>query len=312
MDNPSDQLLHLPANVVQEVRKIYSLDKNGRIEDALTIIEEWIQKQDHILKKDFDRDYLEKALIGCKGSVEKTKKQIDRLCTMKTLLPHFFTKTNIRSELNYITDLALLVPLPTLTKDYYRIIFMKMNSKQLTEKTFMDYYQYNIILCEYLKAHDYVNGFIFINDYEDTSIMDLMTKINSVELQQFLTLLIEGFGARIKGIHLLTSSKAIDLFAKLIKQFLSPKIANRINVHKTLKDLHSVVPKELLPSEYGGTQKPLSKLAVEWADALSTDEHVAHMKMMNKACTDERLRRSAKFNEEYMGMPGAFRNLSVD
>lgn len=51
---------------------------------------------------------------------------------------------------------------------------------------------------------------------------------------------------------------------------------------------------------------------MEWVDELSGEEHVEYMKMMNKACTNEKLRRRDKFNQEYMGMPGSFRNLSVD
>lgn len=48
-------------------------------------------------------------------------------------------------------------------------------------------------MVECLKAHDYVNGFIVINDYREVNLMDVMTKMNLSELQQFMTILIVSY-----------------------------------------------------------------------------------------------------------------------
>lgn len=48
-------LLKLSANIINEVRKIHNLDQPGRIDEAIDILEKWIQKQDHILNKDFGK-----------------------------------------------------------------------------------------------------------------------------------------------------------------------------------------------------------------------------------------------------------------
>uniref|UniRef100_A0A2A4J6B5 CRAL-TRIO domain-containing protein n=1 Tax=Heliothis virescens TaxID=7102 RepID=A0A2A4J6B5_HELVI len=308
----SNQLLKLPDGAVDYIRKLHNLDKPGRLEEAIKILEDWIQKQDHIIKKDFGKIYLEKTLISCKGSVEKSKKQIDRLCTLKTLVPKFFNKYHVKTELQHLLNLASFTPLPTVTKDYYRVICIKINNKDLLAESFMQYYQYNIILTEYIKAHDYVNGFIIVSDYRQVNMFDLVSKMNTVDLQQFVTILIEGYGARLKGIHLLTDSKAVDLFVKIMKQFLSEKIGNRVHVQPTLESLHEMVPKEILPVEYGGEERSIDKLNEEWVEELSTEKHVEYLKIMSKAGTDETKRLAGKFNEECMGMPGSFRNLSVD
>lgn len=49
---------------------------------------------------------------------------------------------------------------------------------------------YNLQITEYLKPHDYVNGFIFIDDFQDADIFDMMTNINMVQLQQYMSILI--------------------------------------------------------------------------------------------------------------------------
>lgn len=64
----------------------------------------------------------------------------------------------------------------------------------------------------------------------------------------------------INAIHLLSTSKSIDIFANILKQVISPKIANRIHVHETVESLHEHVPRKVLPQEYGGAQKPLKEL----------------------------------------------------
>ncbi|KAJ8711048.1 hypothetical protein PYW07_008290 [Mythimna separata] len=288
------------------------LVKPGRLEEAIKILEEWIQKEDHIIKKDFGKGYLEKTLISCKGSVEKSKKLIDRLCTMKTMMPKFFSKVNAKEELKEILELAWVTPLPIITEDYCRVLIVKINNKNFTTESYMKYYQYHIILVEYIKAHDYVNGFVVIIDFSEINLIEVMSKMNAVELQQFLTILIKGYSARLKKILMLTDSKAIELLVKTVKHIVSEKIGSRIHVQPNLEELHKVVPKEILPVEYGGTERSIKKLQEEWVEAISSEEHVEYMKMMNKACSDETKRQAVKFNEDYMGLPGSFRGLKVD
>lgn len=46
-------LLKLPLKVVEDLKKIHNLDKPGRMDEAIDLLEQWLKKQDHILKKDF-------------------------------------------------------------------------------------------------------------------------------------------------------------------------------------------------------------------------------------------------------------------
>lgn len=47
------------------------------------------------------RDYLERLLIGAKGSVERTKSHMDKLSTFRTLWPELFSVNNIKSFARY-------------------------------------------------------------------------------------------------------------------------------------------------------------------------------------------------------------------
>lgn len=53
MESLSDRILRFRPNTLLEVRKELNLDKPGRIEEAIDILEDWVQKQPHFAKKDF-------------------------------------------------------------------------------------------------------------------------------------------------------------------------------------------------------------------------------------------------------------------
>ncbi|XP_061705633.1 uncharacterized protein LOC133516632 [Cydia pomonella] len=136
--------------------------------------------------------------------------------------------------------------------------------------------------------------------------------LNCISHKQVTCSFQDGYGIRIKGIYLISSSKTIDALVKIVKQFISAKIAQRINVVKSPESLHEVFPKCLLPKYLGGEQKSMLELFDENIEELSSESHILHMMEMRHACTDENLRRNNKCNEEYLGLPGSFRILSVD
>ncbi|XP_049879559.1 alpha-tocopherol transfer protein-like isoform X2 [Pectinophora gossypiella] len=246
MENiPEDRILKFHRNTLEDVRKTYGYESSADMKNAVDILDEWMKTQNHFVKKDFSREYLERTIITTKGSVERAKSRLDKFA-------------------------------------------------------------------EYLRAHDYANGYIFVMDYTELSLMDFLPKMNPVDLRQALTVLMEGYGVRIKGIHLITQSKFIDGVVAVFKQVLSTKVGERIQVHKDMDSLHKFVPKEILPREYGGEDKSLRELHDAWVEVLSSESHTMYQKMMNAAKTDESLRQTDKFNDQYMGMPGTFRTLSVD
>lgn len=52
------------------------------------------------------RRYLEVGLIINKGSVERAKRQLDRMCTIRTLVPAFFGDYNPKSDFGNLYDIA--------------------------------------------------------------------------------------------------------------------------------------------------------------------------------------------------------------
>lgn len=65
---------------------------------------------------------------------------------------------------------------------------------------------------------------------------------------------------RVKSIHLVTTSKILDTLLAIIKQVMSPKIAGRVHIHKTMDEISEFVPKHILPKDYGGEERSMKEL----------------------------------------------------
>ncbi|XP_045770138.1 retinaldehyde-binding protein 1-like [Maniola jurtina] len=307
---PKNQILEYNSDTLEFLRKQYELDKPERLEQAISILLDWLNKQDHIVRKNYSKGYLERVIIISKGSVERAKVKLDKIATYRTLLPRFFEPLKDLSKITLINELIITLA-PKMTQDHYRVLVAKNVGKKF-DAGFMDFYRYLIMICEYVQAYDYCNGIVGVFDYTETNIYEMIKGMNVVDMQQALTIIMEGYGMRVKGIHFITTSKAIDTFIKLFKTALSKKVAERIHVHNKLDTLYKYLPEEILPSDYGGQEKSLDELSGDLKAALDSEHFMKYLKEMQNACTNENYRRDDKFNDQYMGMPGSFRKLTVD
>lgn len=55
-------------------------------------------------------------------------------------------------------------------------------------------------------------------------------------------------------------SPLVDTIVSFVKPFLKEKIRERIHIHSNIEDLYKFVPKEMLPSEYGGNAGSIKDL----------------------------------------------------
>ncbi|XP_063368548.1 uncharacterized protein LOC134656925 [Cydia amplana] len=307
-----NQLITFHPDTLHAVKTACKLESPGRMDEAVDLLQDWISEQTHFIKKIYPPSYLEAILISTKGSVEKAKRRIENMCTMRTFSPQFFDKTDAKNDLMELHDIIKTINLPKLTEDHYRISLVKLTGKPFPlHYSHLDFFKFTIILAEYIKLHDYCQGFIIIMDHRDASVMDFVTKTNLYELQNVLSLLTEGYGIRMKGLHILSPSKVIDTLVAIFKQVFSAKLAARIHVHKTIDTMYEFVPKSLLPEDFGGDERSISTLQDEWLQELSTEDHINYMRMMREARTDEKLRLTDQFDEN-MGLSGTFRALAFD
>ncbi|XP_041989277.1 uncharacterized protein LOC121740611 [Aricia agestis] len=305
LNNP---ILKFHPNTVIEIRKQYGLDAPGRMDEAIDILEEWVKKQEHFTVKTFPRGILERIIINNKGSLETSKKKLDKACTFRTIFPNFYESMDLHNYIGY--KLVTCTLLPKMTPDHGRIIIFKCHGNRFDQIQY--HYKYFLLACEYLQAFDYSTGLSFVVDLKEINIVEFVRAINVMDVKKVMDIATEGYSMRLKGIHIISDSKAVDLFATLLRQVLKAKIGQRISCHKYLESLYEIVPRDILPKDYGGDDKTVVELRDDLLNELCSEKIISHCKAMNEARTNENYRLIADFNEEYLGMAGTFRTLTVD
>ncbi|KAI5631476.1 CRAL/TRIO domain-containing protein [Phthorimaea operculella] len=308
---PPEPFLEHSYEDVWEIRRMYNFEKLEDIREAIDIIEEWLSQQNHIVKKNFSRRFIEATILSSKGSLEKTKMRIDKLCTFKTLLPKYFGVYTFE-DLERFYKCITIAPLPKKAPGQNRIEVIKAHEEPFYDEIIIDAVRVCYLYGEYMKVHDVADGFIFVCDYRKLNILNAIKNINLMDLRHGMTILIDGLGCNVRGIHLITSSTYIELLINLFKQTISEKIAKRVFVHKDLESLHEVIPQEILPKDLGGKEESVDEIHKKWMKIFFNEEHTEYMRSINECCTDESLRMNDAFKDEYMGMPGTFRTLHVD
>ncbi|CAK1541702.1 unnamed protein product [Leptosia nina] len=309
---PKKNILLLYPDTFDHVKQSINLGKAGEMEDAIKTLKEWVYKQPHFKRKDFCDSLLQSAIIASKGSIEASKQKIDRICTLRTLMPDTFKCFDARKDFEHVFRNIQITVLPRLTKEHYRIFTVKVNgsveSSQVT-----DAMKYTLLIGDYMKACDCIAEFVAVFDLSEVnSMVDLITSLNVVHLRNSLTVCFEGHGLRLKGLYFITTSRVIDTLITILKQLLKPKIIQRIKIFKSWDDVHDTIGKDVLPVDFGGYEKSEQEVHDEWINALCDEDFRKYLKELNSATVDESSRPSCKFIEEYAGMPGTFRLLSVD
>ncbi|XP_045455371.1 uncharacterized protein LOC123665065 [Melitaea cinxia] len=301
----NSSVIEFNSDLVQHLRSLYGLETQERFDEAINILIEWIKKQDHLIQKDTRRDYLGKLIIFCKGSVEKAKVKYDRICTYRTLLPEYFEPFD-KKNLGNMNSCFL----PTPVKDDYRVFILKTYSGRFS-RGFFNYYKFMLMISEYLQTYDYCNNILAVVDHFEADLQDIIKNTNVVELRNVLSIITEGYGLRVKGIHILTTSKAVDFFLQIFKQAVNSKIAQRIHVHAKIDTLYEYVPKDSLPLDYGGKEKSIETLSNNLINALTSKEFLEHYNVMKQFRTNEACRSQDKYSD-HMGLAGSFRKLDID
>jgi len=303
-----------PLNQGLQKKAIEELNEDpARIEKDLEAFREWIKKSPHIIARDDDQ-FLVNFMRSCKYRMEKVKERFDLSHTLGTHLTENSKSRDILGE-RIISKIrkGIVVPLPNLESPdgprYFVIQVGKVDPK--TDSIFDVITATSLILELWFQEDDnmVISGQIGIIDLNGfTMSHTAMLNPNLIRKLTFFYFNVAPF--RLKGLHCVNLPPvALPLF-KLFQTLLSDKNKKRIFVHDDIDALHKVLPRKLLPKEYGGDvgtiQKctdNLEKTMVAKRDFfLEGNYGVDETKRVDKA----------KSFDHLFGIEGSFRQLVID
>lgn len=301
-----------PAQRVSIREELREPENEADIDRDIALIREWLQTQPH-LPKDMDDGRLRTFLRGCKFSLEKVKTKLDMYYTMRNAVPEFFSDRDISKEnLSMVFDYVHCPTLPGLTPNGRRITFIRAIDCDFQSHQVMDAMKVALMIGDVRLLEESVGiaGDIFILDAAVATPAHL-AKFSPSIVKKFLIAVQEAYPVKVKEVHVINVSPIVDTIMNFVKPFLSEKIRSRITFHSDMESLYKVVPKELLPNEYGGKVGSIVDLTQEWKKKLG--EYTAWFKEQEDKKADESLRPGApKTSDDLFGVEGTFRQLNID
>ncbi|XP_072382316.1 alpha-tocopherol transfer protein-like [Diabrotica undecimpunctata] len=298
-----------------EERKALMLSHFGKtnkdLEEDVKLIKEWLKTQPHL--PEIPSDHVIASFIWTnKFSLEKTKQKIDLYYTTRSTMPNIYQFANPKTEfMKRAEESSYLFVFPKMVDDRYRVVFMKIKDSIPND---FDVYGWlaqalNIMDVTFREKDNLILSLIVVIDQKNFK-MEHLLRLTPTVMRDTLVIIEKLLNSRIKEFHLFNSPAFVDLLLKLCKQFLKPKLYERIRVHKSTDTLLDYIPAEVLPNDYGGKEKSIEELQKGWNAKLNEYQEVFDQRDVLKV--NESLRPTPLEDTETYGVQGTFKNLCVD
>ncbi|XP_049872147.1 alpha-tocopherol transfer protein-like [Pectinophora gossypiella] len=269
-------------------------------------IREWLDKESY-LPQDFEDMMIRKFLHSCYGSLERTKKCIERFTTTRATMPELYTSRDPTSS--KLQTAFSITSVTTYEAGENELLCHQLDDPNLENFNFYDLLKTFAIQADYwLKTHDfYPEGHIIVLDIKDY-ILKIITKVNIMYFRDFLLYLLEGMPVRVKEVHVVNCASYYEKLYALVRPVLPQEIRSIIKFHSTGEGLHEYLDRKYIPKEYGGDAQSMKEQQKEWVKLIVEKRQW----WLNDNMWKADLKKKPKSNAVENTMSGSFRTLSID
>lgn len=280
-------------------------------EENVQRLKDWVSKCEHLPKDNTNDNLYKVCLLNGKMSMEKAKRVIEGYFTVRALYYGDFFERLIPNTEEYALAKGCVrtVAMPKLTPDLCRITIHQILDPHGDASSAYMYEMLVFMMGEIRIFNDMFVSNIVIIDLDGYGWKNLI-KFTPVFNQKLVTIL-NAIQLRVQSIHLVGMPSSIDQIIRITKAFLPRKIFGRINSHKSFEELHEHVPREYLPSDFGGSQKSINELYDEWCEHIEESEDFFQRQLSMKST--EKFELDPEQRDMFgIGAEGSFKTLSVD
>ncbi|XP_063904206.1 alpha-tocopherol transfer protein-like isoform X2 [Zophobas morio] len=307
----STPLLKLDDSVLETVVELLNYSSMDSFSEDVRKIRQWMMKQPHFPEVMVDKK-IKNFLILNKGSVEKSKEKIENYYTVRSQLPEIFD--NIHPKLSYMETVKAsiyFIPLPKLTNEMYRILFYKVRDPHLTEN-FEPVHGIRLLvnIQEIRMTEDITYGDVFILDGKNTPLRSIL-KVTPMVLYKALNVIYtQVFSQRLKAVYIINAPPYAEKLFNAFKSLLKPKLIERIHFCEDSHILTEKFGKEIIPADYGGSEKSLEVLQEMLYQKFKESED--YFTQLDKLRINDDLKPRRLINDEMFGLSGNFKKLEID
>lgn len=299
--------------LAEKARKELNEDPK-RLNNDLQSIKEWIAKQPHLIARTDDQ-WLLAFLRGCKFSLERTKEKLDLFYSIRGTAPELFSIKYNSPLFDEIFNLGSIVLLPkTGGPDAPRVSLVRPGKYDPNKYNVLDVIAVSNIMMKISLVDDdnsTVVGFQSIIDLEGVTMAHFL-QMTPLTMKKMVIMGQDAVPFRMKGTHYLNTPPGFETIFNAMKGMLNEKNKNRLFVHnKDIEGMYKYIPKDILPSEYGGNGGTTEEIIEYWKNKIN--EYDSWLQDDEKYGTDESKRvGKPKTSEDMFGVEGSFRRLEFD
>lgn len=281
------------------------------IESEVDAMRQWISKQPHLPADTIDGNLLRRFLHSCDHSVERAKTVLELNCTLRAGAPEFFSQRDpLQPNVQKAFDVVDCLPLPTRTPEDYQLFLYRLSDTDPDNFNYNDYVKMLLLVADVRIVSDpsIPAGDVPIFDMQGVSLRH-MTRIVLPSLRKYMQYFQEAHPVKLKQIHVINVPPIMDKIMSLIRPLTRREVSSMMHYHPAGDpSFHKMVPKELMPKDYGGDQPSCADLKETWRKKVMAHRDFFMNERTWKADESKRVG-GPKSN---FGMEGSFRSLSLD
>ncbi|GAA6095922.1 alpha-tocopherol transfer protein-like isoform X1 [Tachysurus ichikawai] len=167
------------------------------------------------------------------------------------------------SAVKHVLELGFLTVLPRPDPQGRYILCLRPGKWTPNDYPFVDNIRAIYLTLEKLiqPEESQVNGIVILVDYTGVGLSQASNP-GPLLAKKVVSILQDGFPIRIKAVNIINEPRIFKGIFAIIKPFLKEKMAERFVLHGSdLSSLHRVIPRSVLPQEYGGVDGRLDRTA---------------------------------------------------
>ncbi|XP_076840323.1 alpha-tocopherol transfer protein-like [Brachyhypopomus gauderio] len=256
----------LTAELVAKAREELQEKPEWRLRDVQAL-RDMIMKEQPNLRTRLDDAFLLRFLRARKFDYDRALQLLLNYHGSRRAWPEVFQDLK-PSTVKHVLDLGFLTVLPRPDPQGRYILCLRPGKWKPNDYPFVDNIRAIYLTLEKLiqPEETQVNGIVILVDYNGVGLSQASNP-GPLLSKKVVGILQDGFPIRIKAVNIINEPRIFKGIFAIIKPFLKEKMAERFVLHGSdLSSLHRVIPRSVLPEEYGGVAGHLDMSA--WAHAL--------------------------------------------
>lgn len=236
---------------------------------ALAALREWCSSNPQLHIKSDDRSLLP-FLRGCKFNLDRTKAKLADHYTLRRDVPEWYSHRDpALPQVQELAKLGVFVPLKK-HHDNQLVVIIRTAAHNPRIHNQDDVFKVGNMILDLATKDDelcQIYGIIAIFDMDGISLGHARQMTPGVIKKAVRSW--QCYHCRPKKLEFVNAPVYINVVLSIFKSFMSEKLKSRIRVHYGGKeDVEKIVPKEILPKEYGGDEGTLGELVEYWQKRL--------------------------------------------